>query len=171
MWFDMRKGDLGFVERAPVVHVAEADVPAPRPVVFAAFAEPRSWTHWFPNVRTASYTSPPPHGVGTIREAHVGGTHWVEEMIAWDEGTRLAWTVTRASVPFATTQVEVFEFCTTGSGTRVRWTLALEPRLLARLGAPLAPRIIARMLQRATQNLGTYVQRASPGPIGQAAAQ
>src|SRR2546428_12695920 len=83
MWFEMRKEDLGFLDRAPVVHVAEAEVPAARAVVFAALTEPRCWKHWFPNLREASYTSPPPHGVGTIREANFSGTHWIEELIAW----------------------------------------------------------------------------------------
>jgi len=158
MWFEMRKETLGFADHAPVVHVTEAEIAVPRPLVFAAFAEPRSWNVWFPNVREASYASAPPYGVGTIRHAHVGSTYWVEEMIAWDDGTRWAWTVTRASVPFAKAQVESFEFADAGDGTRVRWTLALEPRLLARLGAPLAGRVISRLFARATQNLSGHLQ-------------
>jgi hypothetical protein len=161
MWFAMRREDLGFLGRAPVLHVTEAEVAgAGLPAVFAALAEPRCWRHWFPNVRDAAYTSPPPHGVGTIREADVGGTRWVEEMIAWDEGRRWAWTVVRASVPFATAQVECFELSEASGGTRVRWTLALEPRLLARLGAPFAARTIGHVFQRAMRDLGTYLQPA-----------
>jgi carbon monoxide dehydrogenase subunit G len=157
MWFDMRRETLAFARQAPVVHVSEAQVAAPRAQVFASFAEPACWKHWFPNVRDASYTSPPPYGVGTIRESHVGNTYWVEEMIAWDEGTRWAWTVTRASVPFAHAQVESFEFTDAEGATRVRWTLALEPRLLARLGAPFAPRVVSRLFGRAMRNLSAYV--------------
>jgi len=158
MWFAMRREDLGFLGRAPVVHVAEAAVSAPRAAVFTALVDARSWRQWFPNVREATYTSPPPHGVGTIREANVGGTRWVEEMIAWDVPVRWAWTVTRASVPFATAQVESFEFADAADGTRVRWTLALEPRLLARLGAPFAARTIPRLFGRAMQNLDAYLR-------------
>jgi len=163
MWFEMRRESLEFPDRAPVVHLAEAEVPAARHAVFAAFAEPRVWKYWFPSVREASYTSPPPHGVGTFREAHVAGTYWVEEMIAWDESTRLAWTVTRASVPLAKAQVESFELRDAGRGTRVRWTLALEPRLLARLGSPLAARTISRLFHRAMDNLGIYLQQVQAG--------
>jgi hypothetical protein len=43
--------------------------------------------------------------------------------------------------------------------TRVRWTLALEPRLLLRLGAPLAGRTISRLLQHAMENLAPYLAR------------
>ena len=70
------------------------------------------------------------------------------------------WTVTRASVPLATAQVEAFELTETGDGTHVRWTLALEPRLLGRVSAPLAARTIPRFFRRAMDNLGTYVHGA-----------
>src|SRR5262249_58341941 len=83
VWFEMRKESLGFLDRAPVVHVAEAVIAAPRKAGFGAIAEPRGRKHWFPGLREASYATPPPHGVGTIREANVGGTRWVEEMIDW----------------------------------------------------------------------------------------
>ena len=112
-----------------------------------------------------SYATPAPHGVGTVREANFSGTHWIEEMIAWDEPARWAWTVTRASVPFAKAQVESFELTDAAGGTRVRWTLALEPRLLARLGSPLAARTIPRLFRRAMENLGAYLNRVPAGAL------
>jgi len=162
VWFELRKESLGFLGRAPVVHVAEAVIAAPRNLVFGAIAEPRGWKDWFPGVREASYTTPPPHGVGTIREANVSGTRWVEELIDWEDPTRWAWTVLRTSVPFAQAQVESFEFMEAAGRTRVRWTLALEPRLLARLGAPLAGRTVSRLLRQAMANLATYLEQKGP---------
>jgi carbon monoxide dehydrogenase subunit G len=159
VWFEMRREDMGFVDRAPVVHVSEATVVAERAAVFAALVDPRCWKHWFPGVREVSYGSPPPHGVGTIRRAHVGGTRWEEELIAWDHDVRWAWTVTRASVPFASAQVESFELADAAGGTWVRWTLALEPRLLARIGTPFAARVVPRLLERAMRNLGIYLRQ------------
>jgi hypothetical protein len=162
MWFDLRREDLGFTARAPIVHVVEAAVAAPRPAVFAALAEPRGWPQWFPNVRAACYTSPPPYGVGTIREANVGGTMWVEEMIAWEADARWAWTVIRASLPFARAQVESFELRDAAGGTGVRWTVGLEPRLLARLGAPLMGRAMQGLFRRAMDNLGAHLNAVPP---------
>ncbi len=154
MWFEMRRETLDFLGRAPRVHVAEATLGAARGAVFGAFIAPETWKHWFPSVRDAAYTTLPPYGVGTIREADVAGTRWVEEMIAWEVPTRWAWTVTRASVPLASAQVESFELADTADGgTRVRWTIALEPRLIARIGGAFTGPTIARLLERATRNL------------------
>jgi len=160
MWFDLRRQTLAYLGYAPVLYVAEADLPAPRSVVFAALVEPRGWKDWFPGLRDARYTTPPPHGVGTIREANFSGTRWIEEIITWDEPARWAWTVVRATVPLATEQVEAFELTETRDGTHVRWTLALELRLLGRLLSPLTARTIPRLFQRAMANLATRLNRA-----------
>ncbi|HVM96808.1 MAG TPA: SRPBCC family protein, partial [Candidatus Acidoferrales bacterium] len=109
MWFDLRKEDLGFRQRAPVVYVNQAEVAAPRASVAAAFCDAPSWKKWFPNLRDAFYDSPAPHGVGSVREAHVGATRWREEMLLVDSDKGVAWTVTRSSVPFAYALVESFE--------------------------------------------------------------
>jgi hypothetical protein len=160
--FAFRKEDLSFVARAPLVQVCEAELAAPRDAVFAAIADPATWPAWFPNVTGASYPSGPPYGVGTLREARVGGTWWLEELIAWDEDVRWAYTVTRSSVPLARAQVESFELADAAAGTRARWTLAFEPRLLLRLGVPAAPRVIGGVFRRAMRNLDAMLGSVSP---------
>jgi carbon monoxide dehydrogenase subunit G len=162
MWFEMRREDMGFVGRAPVVHTAEARVAASRAAVFAAFVDPGSWPGWFPGVRAASYQTRAPYGVGTVRMAHVGITRWVEEIVAWDDGRRWAWTVLRATVPLAMAQIESFEFADDGDGTRVRWTIALEPRLLTRFGLPFMGRTLTRLLARAGRNLEEHLRTGTP---------
>jgi carbon monoxide dehydrogenase subunit G len=158
----MRREDIGFLARAPVVHAFEAGVAAPREQVFAALADPGTWSRWFPGVKQARYGSPPPYGVGTIREADVSGTRWVEEMIAWDTDRRWAYTVTSASAPVATAQVESFELDDGPRGTRVRWVLALEPRLLMSMTGPIAPLVMGTLFRRAMRNLEAFL--ASPSP-------
>jgi carbon monoxide dehydrogenase subunit G len=164
MWFEMRREDLGFVGRAPLVHAAEARVGASRADVFRALVDPGGWPDWFPGVRAASYQTRPPYEVGTVRVADVRRTRWVEEIIAWDVDRRWAWTVVRASVPLARAQVESFELTDDGGGTRIRWTLALEPRLIARLGAPFMARTISRLLARAMRNLEARLRLPAPLP-------
>jgi len=160
----MRKEDLSFLDRAPVRHVFTALVAAPRAAVFAALADPPSWPSWFPGVRAARYHGAPPYGVGTIREADVSGTRWVEEMIAWDADRPWAYTVLEASTPLAHAQVESFDVEDAPGGTRVRWTLAIEPRLLQRLAAPLAPLLMRRLFERAMRNLEARLGGSAPAP-------
>jgi len=157
----MRREALSFLDRAPVRHVFTAVVPATRDAVFAELADPTTWPTWFPGVRSARYHGAPPYGVGTIREADVAGTRWVEEMIAWDAGRRWAYTVLEASMPLAHAQVESFEVEDAPGGTRVRWTLAIEPRLVQRLAAPIAPLVMRRLFERAMRNLGARLTGAS----------
>jgi len=49
-------------------------------------------------------------------------------------------------------------------GTRVRWTLAIEPRLLQRLAAPLAPLLMRRLFERAMRNLEARLGGRVPAP-------
>src|SRR5262245_16022424 len=149
----MRKEDSTFLERAPVRHVFERVVAAPRAAVFAAIADPTGWKHWFPGVRAACYRGGPPYGVGTIREADVSGTRRVEEMITWEPGRRWAYAVIDASVPLASAQVESFDVDDAPGGTRVRWTLAIAPRFLQRLAGPIAPLVMGRVFEHAMTNL------------------
>jgi carbon monoxide dehydrogenase subunit G len=162
----MRKEDLSFLARAPAQHAFAAVVAAPRAAVFAAIADPTGWRDWFPGVRSAAYTSAAPYGVGTIRQADVSGTRWVEEMIAWDVDRRWAYTVLDASAPLAVAQVESFELEDVPGGTRVRWTIAIEPRLLQRIAAPLAPLVMRRVFARAMSNLEARLTGASPPAFG-----
>lgn len=159
MRFAMRHEDLGFLERAPMVERVEAAASSAPAAVFAALADAAAWPHWFPGVRAAWYSTPRPYGVGTIREANVSGTHWVEKMIAWDYPSRWAWTVTAASVPLAVAQVESFELVPAAGGTRVCWTIAIEPRLLGRLGRPFLRRTTASLFARAIGNLDAHLLR------------
>ena len=164
MWFEMRREGLSFVEHAPVLRATVGEIAAPRADVFRALADAPGWPAWFPNVRTAAYTTSPPHGRGAIRVANVARTRWEEEIIAWDEGRRFGWTVIGTSVPLATAQVELFELTDTPAGTAVRWTLALEPRLVARIGARFAEPAIRRLWQRASKNLEAMLKSHTEAP-------
>jgi len=153
MWFDFRPVELDFLEQAPRRHVAEAHVALPRAAVWDAFTDAFSWHEWWPGVRRAGYRGEPPFGVGTIREADVGGFRMEETMLAWDEGRLWAYRIDRSTAPMAKAQLEATELADDGDGTLVRWTLALEPRLLTKLGGPWFDGAVRHMLARALRNL------------------
>ena len=159
MWFEMREVGLDFLERAGKTYVMECDLEASRPDVWRAFTDPSTWRHWFPGVESASYgNSPEPYGVGTFREATVSGQKYEEVIVAWDEGKRWAYTIARATVPIAKAQLECTEFEDCGAGTRVRWILAADRRLLLWLAAPVFHRYLRGLFRRAMSNLDAYIR-------------
>ncbi len=165
MWFKMRKVGLDYIERAGKTYVVECDVDAPRADVWQAFVDPTTWSEWFPGVQSASYgNSPEPYGVGTFREARVGGQRFEEYIVTWEEGKRWAYYIDRATVPLARAQLECTEFEDRDDGTRVRWILAADRRLLMWLAAPFFQRTIDSLLKKAMRNLETFIQARSADP-------
>jgi hypothetical protein len=158
MWFHLRKVNLDFLDIAERKYVVEERVCAARRELWTAIVDPTTWSHWWPGVVSASYRgAAPSYGVGTLREARVGRQRYEEIVVAWDEGRRWAYCIERATLPIATAQLECTELEDSDGGTRVRWILAQNPRLLMRLSAPLFPRIMRAMFRQAMSNLERYV--------------
>ena len=159
MWFAMRPVELDFLASAPRRWVLDARLRAPRSAVWEAFVDPSTWPRWFPGVTEASYPDGPAAGpgVGTRRVSTVSGQRYEETMLAWDEGARFAYRIDRATSPLARAQLECTDFEDDGAGTRLRWTLAAEPRLLMRVASPFLPGTLHRLFQRATQNLDAWL--------------
>jgi carbon monoxide dehydrogenase subunit G len=166
MWFEMRSVGMDFLEDAPRIHVVECNVALPREEVWHAIADPTTWPHWFPSVRSASYLGEPPYGVGTTRVSDVRGIRFEETMLAWDEGRRWAYRIDRATFPLAKAQLESSELEDRGSGTRLRWTLATHPGLVLRLTAPFFQGTLQRLLERAVAGLEDFSHRREVGHAG-----
>lgn len=153
MWFQMRRVEIDFLETAPRRYVVECVVDLPRADLWKAIVDPLTWPEWFPGVRSAAYLGDPPHGVGSVRVADVGGFLMEETMLAWEEGRRWAYRIDRSTAPLAKAQLECIDLEDCGSGTRVRWTLATHPGILLRLTAPIFRGTVQRLLTRAMRNL------------------
>ncbi len=158
MKFAFRRVGFDFIDTARKTWVVTCDVAAPRDEVWGAISDPTTWKAWFPGVDRAWYRGDPPHGVGTIREAIVSGQHFVEEMVTWDEGKRWAYYVARATLPVARAQLECTEFEDCGAGTRVRWILAVDRRLLLWLAAPFFHRYLKGLFRKAMANLDAHIR-------------
>ena len=153
MWFEMKKVEIDFLEKAPRIYVAECTVALAREQVWKAIIDAPTWPEWFPGVRSASYLGGPPYGVGTTRVADVGGFLMEETMLAWDDGRCWAYRIDRSTAPLAKAQLESTELEDKGSRTRVRWILATHPGILLRVTAPIFRITVQRLLERAMRNL------------------
>jgi carbon monoxide dehydrogenase subunit G len=161
-WHGLRAVGLDFLEKAEQKFEVEQQVAAPLERVWNAFADASTWSHWFPGVEWARYDGSPPAGVGTTRRSSVAGVQYEETMLVWDRPRRWAYRVDRSTAPVARAQLEITDFAPSGSGTRVRWTLAVDP--LEKLGymADGTPfqEFLAKLFGDAMRGLEAFLARA-----------
>jgi carbon monoxide dehydrogenase subunit G len=156
MTYELRPEGLDFLARAPRSWRFEAGVAAPRPTVFGAISgDPSKWKSWFPGLSSGRYEGDGPPGVGSVRQVRMSGVTYRETVVAWVQDERWAYRVDQCSVPMARALVEEWATEDAGEGTLVRWTFAIEPGLLFRLGQPLAPTVMGRLFRRAMAKLST----------------
>jgi hypothetical protein len=82
-------------------------------------------------------------------------TDFRETVVEWDEPTRFTYRVDETSRPLASVLIERWDVEPVGDGSqaRVRWTMAMEPKLMFRVGNP-APGLTMRpIFRRAMKNL------------------
>jgi hypothetical protein len=151
----LRPVDLDFLETAPYRHVVTEIVRRPADAVFAAISQdPAGWGAWYPGFsHRGRYLTPPPHGVGAVREVTMLGVRFREQVLAWDAPLRWAFFVDQASAPFATAFAEDYRVTAEGADTAVQWTLAIDPRGLVRRATPLMGAVLPRLFRRAMANL------------------
>ena len=157
-WHNFRPVGLDFLQQAKKVYVLEAQIPQPRDKVWQAICDADNWHLWFPGVLKASYgDSQEPYGVGTRRYAKVGKAKYEETMLAWDEGERFAYRIDRATVPIAHAQVESTELEDIDIGTRLKWVLACDRKLMLLLMAPYFKPYLQGIWNKVGLNLEGYI--------------
>ncbi|MFE7275242.1 SRPBCC family protein [Streptomyces sp. NPDC057623] len=119
----LREVGLDFVESAPVRHVFAREVSAPPETVYRALAEDMpGWTQWFSAVTLAR-----PLDGGTRREIRLkGGTRFEETILAAKSPESYAYRVDVTNAPGSRAMVEEWRLAPAGTGTRVRWTFAVD---------------------------------------------
>ena len=150
----LRQVDPSFVETAPKRYAFAATIAVAPDVVWSEIsAPPTSWPEWFPAVTRGGFEGPPPYGVGTRRFARATFTDFRETVVEYEVLRRFTYRIDEASRPLARAMVERWTLEPDGDGTRITWTMAIEPRVLFRLMVP-APRFsIGPVFRRAMRNL------------------
>ena len=135
MAHQLRAVGLDFIETAPVRLVFAQEMSAPPEAVFRALAEDvPGWAQWFSAVTLARST-----GDGSTREIHLkGGGRFQETILASKEPEVYAYRVDLANAPGARAIAEEWRLTSAGTGTRVRWTFAVDGtaafRVVTRIG-------------------------------------
>ncbi|MEU2234411.1 SRPBCC family protein [Streptomyces vietnamensis] len=129
--------ELDFTTSAPVRLAFTVDLAAPPAAVYRSVAvEVGSLPSWFTAV-----TSAVPTGDGAGRTIRLrGGIAFEETILASEPDLRYAYRVDTTNAPGVTAMAEEWLLSPTGTGTRLRWTMAVDGaapfRFALRLAAP-----------------------------------
>lgn len=155
MDWKLREVGPDFFDKADYRCVATATLRSTPDDVFYALAhDPSGWGGWNPGFSDKGrYTTPPPHGSGSVREVTMAGIRYTDTILAWDEPKYWAFCVSRAGAPFARALAEEYRITPDGDGSIVQWTIAMEPRLVLLPMQPLMDAFLPRYFARAMRNL------------------
>lgn len=147
--FAVRPVDESFFSEAPVQLRETFRIPLPAADVWAQLTRDDA-LHWCRLVSAVRWTSPPPFGVGTTRtvSALAGQNVLDERYFIWEEGRRKAFHGVRASMPLFKRFAEDYAIQPTSDAScHFTWTVAVEPKLPARLAAPIDKRVFATLFR------------------------
>lgn len=144
-WYPLDAVDASFFETAPVRERFVADFPVPPAELWGSLASDESVAAWGPGVQRVRWTSPRPYGATTTRDVTLalGAVTVREQFFRWDEGSGYSFYATASNRPGLRRFAEDYVVTETPGGSRLTWTVALEP---------------AGALSRATPALGPVVR-------------
>ncbi|WP_432072292.1 SRPBCC family protein [Streptomyces wuyuanensis] len=146
----LRPVEMDFTLSAPVRLVFTAEARADPAAVYRALAEDvEGWPGWFTAVTSARPTR---NGAG--REVRLrGGTRFQETIMSTEPGERYAYRIDETNAPGMRAMLEEWWLTAAGSGTRVRWTMAVDGSAPLRLLMGLAKPAVGRAFRDAVRNL------------------
>lgn len=129
-WYPLEPADASLFTSAPHIYRFEKHYEASPETVWASLSSDESLAAWGPAVKSTTWTSPRPFGVGTTRElALAGGAIKVREhFFRWDEGNGFSFYVSEATAPLFQRFAEDYVVEPEGSGARFLWTVAIEAK-------------------------------------------
>jgi carbon monoxide dehydrogenase subunit G len=143
VWHPLEPVDESFFVTADHRYKFPIDLDVPPERVWESIASDESVAAWGLGVQSLRWTSPRPFGVGTTREVKLplGIMTVRERFFVWDEGKRYAFAAYEANRGFYRRFAENYVIEPRGAGSRLTWTIAIEPqpklRRLVDLGRPL----------------------------------
>lgn len=158
-WYRLSEGADRFLNFAPFRFVNSVDVSEPPEKIWRILATGTQLVSWTPVFTGLKWVTPPPFGSGTVREVTLLRILTARErFFRWEEGQRQSYAVFEASLPGLRRAVEDYVITPTPSGSRLTWTLAVEPlRPLTPLVWMSSP-IIRRTQRRVLDAIRTHAE-------------
>jgi hypothetical protein len=148
--------DESFFDSAPLLLRDTMEIPLPAPRVWEELTADGALT-WCRIIRATAWTSPSPFGIGTTRTVRsLGGLQvFQERFFRWEEGRRQSFYVFEANTPLFRRFAEDYLIEPVSEGAcRFSWTIAVEPRPVARPGEPVNRRLLATLFRDTRRHFG-----------------
>ena len=151
-WFQLVESDDGFLRSAPFRYENSVEVPASPERTWELLTADDTLVSWTRLVTNLRWLSSRPFGVGTVRELTLLGLlTGREKYFCWEEGKRNSYSVVALSLPGIRRWAEDYTVEPTPSGSRLTWTLAIEPvpllKPLLLAGNPITSVVTRHVLQ------------------------
>src|ERR1700709_2603776 len=102
-WYQLESADADFFESAPHVFTYQRRFAAPPAQVWEQLTSDVSISAWGPAIKSVTWTSPRPFGVGTTRDVvALGVATSAARSFRWDEGRRHSFAVYESTLPIFT---------------------------------------------------------------------
>jgi hypothetical protein len=154
-WFPTQPAEETFFDIAPLRLSEAFDVPRTAADLWADLTadNPLSWCRL---LRSITWTTPRPFGVGTTRTARTVGNAIVlnEYFFRWEDGRRKSFSVLESNVPLFRRFAEDYLVEPTSETTcRFTWTIAVEPHPAARPSNPVNRLLLSTLLRDTRRQL------------------
>ena len=127
-----------YLDLAPVHETLRQVIPAGAAATFRCLEDPDAWPVWLDPIDSVVWTSPKPFGVGTTRDV-AGKVGTISELFFdWDDGHRMSFHFTSATVPVFGAFCEDYELVPHGDDEcELVWRYGFECRSLFKLVQPI----------------------------------
>lgn len=157
-WYRLAESGDAFLRSAPFRYVNSVETTAPAERIWEILTGEKL-VHWVRVFTGLRWLSPRPFGVGTVRDVTLLRVFTAREhFFRWDDGHRYTFSVFQASLPGLRRAAEDWTVESTPSGSRLTWTMAIEPiPLLTPLMWVSSP-VIRLVKRRAMRTIRTHVR-------------
>ncbi len=158
--FPCERVGLEIFDDAPFRSRTSIDLAVGAHQVWEVLADNQTWPQWHRLITGATWVSPAPHRVGSVRTIevlhHMAAT---EEVLVWNPSHHLAFRMIESSRQNTGASVEAFRIETTERGCQLTWSTARRPRkppswLLRMYAGP----VINRAIRRDARKLRSYIE-------------
>ncbi|MFE1078049.1 SRPBCC family protein [Nocardiopsis alba] len=161
--YELAPVDETFFDTAPMRRRIGLELAADPDEVWAGLTSPRPLS-WCRALGDVHYSSEPPYGVGTTREASVLGAYRMRErFFRWDEEARhKTFYATESTLPLFESFAEDYHVLPFDGGSKLVWSFAFSPwrRLdsALQLGRPLADSLLASLVKDTRAHFGPLTE-------------